>query len=401
VAPAAGVQVRTGVIMAQVIMNGRVIMKKRILIIGSVAAALCGGPALAVQNVANTSQKGSLLIYPLINVDTENSSNTLIEISNDQNTSVHVECNYVNERKDRVDFDFTLTGKATVSWEVLTGSGDIAAPLFPSGGTFPGNPAKGELICFAVDAASQNQIAFNHLTGTATVVALADTDAAQTKQAFRYNPWSFVARDATGSPAADHTIQGTPGDLQLTGANDGKSYDGCPAYNIVNFMPNGATLNGVNTIDNDLSVVSCNQDLRQDFVLHTTKLKFTLWNVHENSFTGTYICVDSVSTVTFGAADRSTGLVNGSNFDFTTLRTDNARYQVKGVPSTQCPAVFGTTETAGLLGVATASLALGTDTGEDAEVGSTTHGAGLLPGFILWDTAGTIGFAKTHHRHAN
>jgi hypothetical protein len=167
-------------------------------------------------------------------------------------------------------------------------------------------------------------------------------------------------------------------------------------------MPNGATLNGVRTIDNDLSVVSCNQDLRQDFVLHFTKLKFTEWNVNENSFTGTYICVDSVASVAFGGGDRSTGLVNGTNFDFTTLRTDNARYQVKGVASTVCPVVpFGTTEISGLLGVATASLALGTDTGEDAEVGSTTHGAGLLPGFILWDTAGTIGFAKTHHRHAN
>jgi len=376
-------------------------MKKRILIIGSVAAALCGGPALALQNVANTSQKGSLLIYPLINVDTEDSSNTLIEISNDQNTAVHVECNYVNERKDRVDFDFHLTGKATYSWEVLTGSGDIAAPLFPSGGTFPGNPAKGELICFATDTAVQNQIAFNHLTGTATVIALADTDATQKKQAFRYNPWSFIARDATGFPAADNTIQGTAGNLQLTGANDGKSYDGCPGYNIVNFMPNGATLDGVKTIDNDLSVVSCNQDLRQDFTLHTTKLKFTLWNVNENSFTGTWICVDSVTSVGLGPGDRSTGLTNGTNSDFSTLRTDNARYQVKGVPSTQCPVVpFGTTEPAGLLGVATSSLALGGDPLESQEVGSTTQGAGLLPGFVLWDTAGTVGFAK-HHKTAN
>jgi len=368
-------------------------MKKRIIGPFLLAAALCSGPALAVQNVANTSQKGSLLIYPLINVDPEDSSNTLIEISNDQALPVHVECFYVNERKGRVDFDFKLTAKATFSWEVLTGSGDIAAPLFPSSGTFPGNVAKGELVCFAVDAAAANQIAFNHLTGTATVVALADADATQTKQAFRYNPWSFIARDATGSPAADNVIQGTAGDLQLTGANDGSSYDGCPAYNIVNFMPNGATLNGVFTIDNDLSVVSCKQDLRQDFLLHTTKLKFTLWNVNENSFTGTYICVDSVASVAFGGGDRTPALVNGTNFDFTTLRTDNARYQVKGVFSTQCPAVFGTPEITGLLGVATASLALGGDPLESQEVGSTTQGAGILPGFVLWDPAGSVGFA--------
>jgi len=358
---------------------------------GASAMALCVGPAFAVQNVANTSQKGSLLIFPLINVDTEDSSNTLIEISNDQTTKVHVECSYVNERKDRVDFDFTLTGKATVSWEVLTGSGDIAAPLFPSAGTFPGNPRRGELICFAVDKPVQNQIAFNHLTGTATVWDRADTDARQPKQAFRYNPWSFIARDAAGLPAADNTIQGTPGDLVLSGANDGSSYDGCPAYNIVNFMPNGATLDGITTIDNDLVGVSCNQDLRQDFLLHTTKLKFTIWNVNENSFTGTWICVDSVFSVGFGAGDRTAGLTNGSNFDFSTLRTDNARYQVKGVASTQCPAKpFGTTEVSGLLGVATSSLAIGGGSLEDAEVGSTTQGAGLLPGFVLWDPAGPV-----------
>jgi len=347
---------------------------------------------MAVQNVGNTSQKGSLLIFPAITVDRENSSNTLIEISNDQSTPVHVECYYVNERKGRVDFDFKLTGKATASWEVLTGSGDIAAPLFPITGTFvPGNAAKGELICFAVDAGAQNQIAFNHLTGTATVVDVFDADAAQPRQAYRYNAWAFVARDTSGNPAADNVIQGTAGDLQLTGANDGKSYDGCPSYNIVNFQPNGARLNSVLTIDNDLVGVSCNQDLRQDFTLHLTKLKFTIWNVNENSFTGTYICADSVFSVAFGPLDRTPALFNGSNFDFSVLRTDNARYQVKGVASTQCPGPPAS-EAVGLLGVATASLLIGTSTGEDAEVGSTTQGAGLEAGFVLWDPAGSIPF---------
>jgi hypothetical protein len=139
------------------------------------------------------------------------------------------------------------------------------------------------------------------------VIDLADTDARQKKQAFRYNPWSFTARSASGLPALDNIIQGPAGDLQLTGGGDG-TYDACPMYNIVNFMPNGATLNGVTTIDNDLSVVSCNQDLRQDFLLHLTKLQFTVWNANENSFTGSYVCVDSVTTVPFGPGDRSTAL---------------------------------------------------------------------------------------------
>src|ERR1700739_3981251 len=108
-------------------------MNKRILGVMLLAAALFSGPVWAAQNVANTSQKGSLLIFPAIDVNPEDASNTLIEISNDQTTAVQVECYYVNEKKGRVDFDFLLTPKATASWEVLTGVGTIAAPGFPSG----------------------------------------------------------------------------------------------------------------------------------------------------------------------------------------------------------------------------------------------------------------------------
>jgi hypothetical protein len=347
------------------------------------SAALGSSPALAAQNVANTSQKGSLLIFPIISVDPEDAADTLVEISNDQNLPVQIECEYVNQRKDRVDFDFYLTPKATASWDVVTGFGEnVSAPTFPSNGTFPGNPHEGELICFAVDAGVQNQIAFNHLTGTATVVYQNDADAAQPKQDFRYNAWAFVARGANG-PEADNTIQGTPGVIQLTG-NGAGTYDACPAYNVANFMPNGATLGPVTTLDNDLGVVSCNQDLRQDFRLHLTKLLFTVWNSNENSFTGSYYCADSVAYVGLSAEDNPY-LTNPSNFAYTTLRTRNARFQVQGISSTQCPY----SEAAGLLGVLTSSTGIN-DTREDAELGSNTQGAGAESGFVLWDPAGSV-----------
>ncbi|MBC8018447.1 MAG: hypothetical protein H7X83_08020 [Verrucomicrobia bacterium] len=100
---------------------------------------LCGGTALAAQNVANTSQKGSLLIFPLINVDPAEGADTVIEISNDFTQPVHIECYYVNEKKGRVDFDFHLTGKQTVSWSVGTLDGDqVQPPVFPTGGSFRG-----------------------------------------------------------------------------------------------------------------------------------------------------------------------------------------------------------------------------------------------------------------------
>jgi hypothetical protein len=370
-------------------------MSKRVLTICLFAAALCARPALAAQNVANTSQKGSLLIFPLITTDPEELDDTFIEVSNDETGPVHIECSYVNEAKGRVDFDFTLTAKATASWDALFGDG-IGAPPFPTDGSFiPSNHFRGELVCFATDVAGANQIAFNHLTGTASVVSIADTDAVQPKQAFRYDAWSFVARNAAGLPEADNVIQGTPGLLALTGGLAG-TYDACPAYNIATFNPNGATDPSTltTTVDNDLSVVSCNQDLRQDFVLHLTKLQFTIWNANENSYTGSYQCIDSVDTVAFGAAD-STGMVARSNFDFSTLRTPNARFQVSGVASTQCPK----SETAGLLGVVTSSMGIEEllPGSEDVELGSTTQTAGSQVGFVKWDPAnGTVPALKTH-----
>src|SRR5215469_402714 len=139
-------------------------MSKRLVSAFLLAAALCAQPALAAQNVANTSQKGSLLIFPIVSIDPGDTTDTFIEVSNDETGTVHIECSYVNEAKGRIDFDFTLTAKATASWDAFFGDG-IGAPPFPTNGTFtPSNPFRGELICFAVDAGATNQIAFNHLT---------------------------------------------------------------------------------------------------------------------------------------------------------------------------------------------------------------------------------------------
>lgn len=384
-------------------------MRKRIeRIVGPMvlAAALCSGAALADQNIAAVSHKGSLLIFPEINVDPKFGANTIIEISNDQTTSVHIECSYVNQAKGRVDFDFNLSGKGTASWEVLTGVGEnegsvLNVPLFPTGGSFPNgtpgftvDPARGELICFAVDQAGQNQIAYNHLTGTATEV----DDAIKTsvlQASFRYDAWSFIARSATiNVGASDGTVQGTPGNLQLTGGGAG-TYDGCPLYNVASFMPNVSTLpsSGLETFDNGLSVVSCNQDLRQDFILHITKLQFTIWNSRESSFSGTYQCVDSVAAVDLSPANPN--LVVPTNFNFTVLGTNDARFQVQGVASTQCP-VPVPSENAGLLGVLTSSVGF-PGTTATAVLGSTTFDIGLVSGFVLWDPAGSVGATARHH----
>ena len=101
---------------------------------------------------------------------------------------------------------------------------------------------------------------------------------------------------------------------------------------------------------------------------------------------GSYQCIDSVSYVGLSAGDNTGGLLNSSNFDYSTLRTANARYQVAGIASTQCPG----SRPSALLGVATASVGINGDTGEDQELGSTTQGAGGEAGFVLWDVQGPV-----------
>ena len=378
-------------------------MNKRIIGAFLLGAALCisSGPARAAQNVANTSQQGSLLIFPLINVDPYDNSDTFIEIGNDQSSSVNVECEYVNEEKGRVDFTFTLTHNAVLSWEALEGDGDvIGVSPFPYGGDYPqlGSDRYGELVCFAVDGSASNQIAFNHLTGTATVVNFYDGDAEQYKQAFKYNAWAFAARGTgAGGLANDNTVQGKAGELYLTGGGAG-TYDACPLYNTALFMPNGAYLGpsgySITTLDNDLAVSSCNQDLRQDFNVHLTKLQFTVYNELETGYTGAFDCVNSTEDIGLSYADNSY-LVAAQNFDYSTLHTANARFRVQGVASTQCSLtvpnpvnpqtnIIIKSENAGLLGVITSSLGIDSYY-EDQEIGNTTQGAGAESGYVLWD----------------
>ena len=154
----------------------------------------------------------------------------------------------------------------------------------------------------------------------------------------------------------------------------------------------GASLGPLYTIDNALTFVTCNQDLRQDFDLHLTKIQLMAWNSKEESFGGAYACVDSVGKL---GPDSSINVINGSIFSRPTLGTDNARVQLQGVASTQCPG----SETAGILALLTSAVSLDGDFAEDAEVGSTALGAGAQAGFVKWDPFGTGGTPQAPSSH--
>jgi hypothetical protein len=307
------------------------------------------------------------------------------------------------------NFYFTLTAKQTASWDVGTQASDhVSPPAWPTytGSTFlfPGGSGyRGELVCFAINNAATFQIAWNELTGTATPVQLDATVSTQMKEGYRYSAWAFAARTCLGD-AKDCTADaiardnasakfGTPGTLPLTGLNEFGNYDACPAPNIQNFMGNGATLGNLTTAENDLHVVSCYQDLRQDYKLHLTKLQFTVWNANEDKFTGAYQCVNSVNTVQLlSSADPN--LVDPTVFDFATLKTPNARFEVHGVASSLCPSK-PSTENTGLLGVVSSSVGIANGT-ETNQIGSNTSGGGVfsaqiddpsgLAGAVWWST---------------
>jgi hypothetical protein len=363
----------------------------------SLAALFAASSAFGAQNVANTTQKGSLLVWPLVTTDTSTTGeygpqDTEVEISNDAYYPITVECEYVNETKGRVDFNFVLSGKQTASWDVGTQSGDqVSPPPFPSIPTTGGDPNRGELVCFATAPDLSTQVAWNELTGTATVINLDTTSATEPKESFKYNAWAFAARctiseSCTSGVAPDDATdpQGTPGTLTLSGGGSG-TYDGCPAYNVANFMPNGASLGNVSaTFKNDLAVVSCNIDLREQYSNYNTKLEFTVWNSDEDALTGAYACVNTANTVNLGNSPPPSEpkVVNGSNFNESTLKTPNARFEVQSISANPpCP---GSTSQ-GLLGVIESSTAIAGDKGADSLVGNTTQGAGVQAGFVDWN----------------
>jgi len=300
-------------------------------------------------NVANTSQKGSVLVFPKI--DLHEGTNTLVRLHNDGNNNVWVKCYWMNGQKYTTDFTFLLTRKQPFWIDARTGNGTKPVPGFPVGliGWYtPGDPFAGELKCWVTDNVASNQLRYNQLAGTATVYSVSG--------AYEYSSWNFKA--LTG-PAL--SVVGTGGLIN----QNGTEYDYCPQYLHTSFVPSGVGPWG----PSDLSVASCNQDFRQDYDKEYTKLQFTVWNEQEVGYTGAYQCIDSWYETFLERVS-----VNGRLFSFAHLKTPVARYQVEGVASTQCPG----SKSAGLVGIQSSFF-------DGDVVGSHLNSAGSKPGFIKWD----------------
>lgn len=237
----------------------------------------------------------------------------------------------------------------------------------------------GELKCWAVNAAGDKQISFNHLYGGAYIrTGLGGVT---------YNAYSFAAKQPFGAnvgPAGKLLLDGTTG------------YDACPQYLLVNFSPSGTDITSSGYPD--LTLVPCKEDLRQDRTPTCTKAKFDVWNANETKFTGAYQCIkcwyEGVLEC-IGKCD-ATGF-GGDKFSLKTLKTYANRFRVQGLASPVCNNKLLTPGgsdkcTGGQVATPFVGLMLYgflTDNAFYPVTGFTPHGAGADgSGFVLWDTAG-------------
>ena len=277
--------------------------------------------ASAKPNVADTSKKGSLLVFPKVVVWGDSESvdavNTYIFIGNDQTTPTWVKCYWMDNNQSVEDFHFFVTANQPVVF--TAGQGDLQIVPF-------GDNATGSLVCWAQDENDQNPRNFNHLYGHA-MISGGDAN-------IFYNAYSF---------ALNGSVPAYPASYELL--LNGTVYDACPKYLITYFSPSFTF--GLP----DLTLWPCKQDLRQDRIPTCTKAKFDIWNGHEVKFTGAYQCfkcffegfLQEIGQPLGSPASlknnfnyqRGKGF-GGEKFSAISLATDAARLRVQAVKSTVC-----------------------------------------------------------------
>jgi len=353
-------------------------------------------------NVPNTTQKGSMLVFPLVQLNTGQDLDTYFFIGNDA-SEIPVKCYWMDENQSVKDFMFTLTANQPVVF---------SASYNPMGNSF-NDLAKGSLICFASTEADSGPVIHNHLYGYAALVSGA------TPVAVYYNAYSFRANGGLGAKLFEPIPAADGGGIEMILGGDA-SFDLCHKYLVTNFVPfdNNATPEGTiapwTTYAPDLTLWPCKQDLRQDRVPTFTKAKFDIWRWNETKLTGSYQCFkcffegflhaigDPLNEEYYGdyiykskmTADqkqyRGPG-ANGTNFLASVIgfADDNlppiARMRITGVKSD--PVCGVSTVATGLLGVLVYGNPAGTAPFIYAEAAHTLHGAGwtTTPGWVKID----------------
>ena len=314
----------------------------------------------------NTAQKGSLLIFPL--VDVSPGKDTLVRIENHNTANVNVRCTWQNGTAHTLDMQMVMAASAPL---VLIASSTFPTDVGPGDPTAPTD--RGELKCWAISADGQAEINWNHLSGSANII---DFDTGTAK---RYTAWAVRCLATTtkgkgkGKKSGGDNDTGacgeTPGILLL----DGEEYESCPRKLGIGFSPTGAFggLFGAS----ELHVATCNQDFRQDREPTYTKLQFETWDEDTATrFSGAFSCMDNWHETELEGVDN-----NPQIFSLAFLG-NSGRLEVQGVESGECPTP---TTDAGLVGVISTTVGA-------SEIATNLVGIGEISGFVEYDPQGPV-----------
>lgn len=389
----------------------------RNMAIATLAAVVLSGTAFGLDRV-NTSQKGSLLVFPKVQVRYNNSGHlakdTLIQISNDEPQAVNVQLYFIGEHCEKLDNLFELTQNEPAFWAASSGLPKGVSPAGALGFTPDelGNmTATGYVVAWAVDA-NNDPIVWNDLTGDATIINYTRKTAAQYK-AYSFRALSGVQGEVIGTPGS--------GEVQL----DGVEYDAPNDDLLLNFFASGAELVSATSVpadpamnidaifvDTHLTLIPAKFDFRQetDFPI-VTKAKFQIYNQDEVGFSNLEYCIQKcISSVLLSQAEGvPAGFIN--HFLRENLQTDAGRAVIRGIESELCDLLVDANndgdvedildtndvaEDAPLLGVAVREYTAinyfgGAELDSDYEVvarmasASTLSGKGMEAGYLKYD----------------
>jgi hypothetical protein len=345
---------------------------KRITL-GVAAALLACGVAGAAENRGNTNQKGSVLMFPKIVVDTAKGVDTFIDITNAGDLDVTVTCYWVDgDTWEHPDFHFDLTKRQPSYFRASTGE---PGPEGNSVLAFPSDPGKGELKCWASDAFGA-QVKYNFLKGEAII-----SDAGNTS-AWEYAAWAFQCRKSVKNLEAC----GSGGHIYLNGTD----FDKCPNTLELDFFSSNDKTGqsrplGGDGLDTDIVLVPCDQDLTQEGEPVTTKEKYDIWNENETKFTGLTRCMTCFDHAKLSAI--------GGAFKRSVLHTEKGLARIDGVTDDKkcCPKELDSNGNLVPVNCSTANALVGVQVkeinrgGKIDRAGEAIHGAGAQSATIYFD----------------
>jgi hypothetical protein len=238
-------------------------------------------------------------------------------------------------------------------------------------GTPKGRPAmdgsadrvlRGFLCAWAVDPETGEEIRWDELSGSATIVNY------DKFTAWQYLPHAWRVANPDIEPGEP---TGTPGVLNL----DGVEFD--TTFSMIEFGFFGAGDWGLSDIafDGDLTILPISLDVSGSMTNHfRTKGHFEVWNENAVKFTGMYRCVEGWDQTLFSAYDVPNIFLRSN------LMTDTGKVHLDGIPSLMCEG----SDYAPLIGVVNKLMSFQYDDAFDA-TGKLPVGSGSEAGVLTYD----------------